>query len=256
MGGSIQRGESIQVDAAGCAYVAGETSATDFPTANPFRTSLSTTTNHSSFFVCKFNAAGNGLVYSTYLRGDHRIIDFNTTPPTLAPAEERYSASGFPCSHLGLAVDASGCAYITGPTYSSDFPTANPAYGYQSKRYGQQGFVTKLAAAGNALVYSTYMLGTENANDLPRDIALGENGTSTVYIAGSTESLTLNSVDLQPWPYNHRIGFVTKLNAAGNEFVWTKALGAVWTGSNQETDIYRIVAEPYIFFIHIPAECG
>ena len=251
--GWIQRGESIQVDAAGCAYVAGETSAIDFPTANPFRTSLSTTTTHSSFFVCKFNAAGNGLVYSTYLRGDHQIIDFNTTPPTLAPAEERIYASGYPGGHLGLAVDASGCAYITGPTYSSDFPTVNPAYGYQGKRSGLQGFVTKLAAAGNALVYSTYMLGTENASDRPRDIALGENGS--VYIAGSTESLKLNEVDLQS-PYNNRIGFVTKLNAAGNGFVWTRALGKQFLGGTNPP--ISIGSSPSLMFLlfHIPAECG
>ncbi len=232
MGGSYeQRGESIQVDAAGCVYVAGETGSTDFPTVNYFRQSLGVS-YLGSYFVCKFNAAGNGLVYSTFLRGIH---NYDGTP-----ANDSFYSSGWEGNHLGLAVDASGCAYITGPTLSKDWPLVNPAYTYQTKTFGSSAFVTKLAAGGNALVYSTYLREGSNDHDYPRDIALGENGT--VYVAGSTDAVTLNGVGLQT--YNHWMGFVTKLNASGNSFLWTRGLGAT-NIVNKDTDAYRIVAEPY-----------
>ena len=90
---------SIAVDASGNAYVAGATSSTMFPvTANAIQSGLSGSTDG---FVVKVDAAGTSLVYSTYLGG--RGID-NTA---------------------GIAVDTAGNAYVTGYTFSTDFPTAN-----------------------------------------------------------------------------------------------------------------------------------
>src|SRR5258708_31699605 len=58
----------------------------------------------------------------------------------------------------GIAVDGSGNAYVTGYTTSTDFPTANPL---QPNNAGSNDvFVTKINAAGSALVYSTYLCGT------------------------------------------------------------------------------------------------
>ncbi len=237
-GSSSQRAESIQVDGAGCAYVAGETDSTDFPTVNYYEKSLGGS-YLGSYFVCKFNAAGNGLVYSTYLRGTH---SWDGTP-----ANDAYYSSGWEGNHLGLAVDASGCAYVTGATWSKDWPTVNPAYTYQTKAYGSSSFVTKLAAAGNTLVYSTYMHSnmpsdttSSYSHEYARDIALGENGT--VYVAGSTDASSFNGTGIGNGGW---IGFVTKLNASGNTFLWTKGL-AVVNSANEDTNLYRIVAEPYV----------
>lgn len=107
LGGSgIEGGTAIAVDFEGSAYVTGFTSSSDFPTV----AALQQTFGEGSFdsFVAKLNASGAALDYSTYLGGSR--ID-----------------SGF-----GIAVDASGNAYVIGITDSSDFPTAAPlqsAYG-------------------------------------------------------------------------------------------------------------------------------
>jgi hypothetical protein len=101
LGGSgHDRGVGLAVDAAGQAYVAGYTSSGDFPVVNsPFQGH-----NAGGFdaFVAKLNVAGTALVYATYLGG----------------SGDEYS--------FGLAVDAAGQAYVTGQTYSLDFPVAGP----------------------------------------------------------------------------------------------------------------------------------
>jgi hypothetical protein len=90
---------AIAVDASGNAYVVGDTSSTNFPTANPLQPALA---GIADAFVVKLNAAGSALVYSTYLGGGD--AEFGQA----------------------IAVDASGNAYVTGYTYSTDFPTVNP----------------------------------------------------------------------------------------------------------------------------------
>ena len=124
LGGSgDEEGDSIGVDGSGNVYVSGSTTSTDFPTANPFQAANA---GSDDAFVTKFSATGS-VVYSTYLGG-----------------------SGFECAAFGLAVDASGNAYATGCTLSTDFPTVDPI---QASNAGGGGdvFVTKLNAAGTAL---------------------------------------------------------------------------------------------------------
>jgi hypothetical protein len=87
----------IALDAAGNAYVTGDVSTADFPTtAGAFQGALPGT-DHA--FVTKLNAAGTALVYSTYLGGSSYDVGY------------------------GIAVDASGNAYVAGATGSTDFPT-------------------------------------------------------------------------------------------------------------------------------------
>jgi len=91
----------------------------------------------------------------------------------------------------GVAVDAQGSIYVTGNTYSTDFPTANP---YQSvpptKMAGvtpgmwSSVFVTKFSPDGKSLVYSTYLGG--NGEDYGYAIAVDANGNA--YVTGSTTS--------------------------------------------------------------------
>ncbi|MFX0092890.1 MAG: SBBP repeat-containing protein, partial [Candidatus Hodarchaeota archaeon] len=87
--------------------------------------------------VAKFNATGNGLVFSTFLGGNGYDVG------------------------VDIAVDAAGNTYITGHTYSEDFPvTANT---YQSTYGGgsYDAFMTKLSSKGNKLDFSTYLGGNE-----------------------------------------------------------------------------------------------
>jgi hypothetical protein len=102
LGGSagVDRGWAIAIDLAGDAYVTGDTTSSDFPTANAIQATYGG--GLSDAFVAKLNAAGSGLVYSTFLGGS--LFD-----------EGR-----------GIALNGSGSAFATGDTSSSDFPTANP----------------------------------------------------------------------------------------------------------------------------------
>ena len=128
-------------------------------------------------FVAKVNAAGNALVYSSYLRG-----------------------SSDDAGH-GIAVDASGNAYVTGSTTSTDLPTLNAL---QSTPGGA--FAAKLDPSG-ALLYSTYLGG---ASDGGTAIAVDPAGEA--FVAGFGTGVTAN-------------GFVTALNAADSAALYTIRLG-------------------------------
>ena len=186
-------GFGIAVDAAGCAYVTGETSSDNFPTQNPCQASIA---GNSDVFVTKLSAAGNSLVYSTYLGG-----------------------ADIDCAY-GIAVDAAGCAYVTGRTASDNFPTQNPCQA--ARAGGDDAFVAKLSAAGNSLVYSTYLGGA--GDDSGRGIAVDAAGCA--YISGYTLSNDFPTRN----PYQAANGggydaFVTKLSAAGNSLVYSTYLG-------------------------------
>jgi hypothetical protein len=197
-GGEVAAG--IAVDSAGNAYVTGLTGSKDFPTLHPLQTS-------GSAFVTKLNAAGDGLVYSTYLGG-----------------------SGSPSGGdegTGIALDSAGNAYITGYTFSSDFPTTPGAF--QTTAAGaDNAFVAKLNAAGNALLYSTY-LGGSNGVDLQVGIAVDVSGNA--YVAGGTTSSDFPTVNaMQPAYGGSEDCFVTKLNPVGSGLLYSTYLG----GSGQD----------------------
>ncbi len=198
---SNDSGNSIAVDGSGNVYVAGHTSGAGFPTASPFQAAFG---GAHDAFVTKFNPAGSALIYSTYLGGNG--VD-----------------QGF-----SIAVDASGNAYVTGRTDSTNFPTTMGAF-QTADPPGRDAFVTKLNASGSALVYSTY-LGGNGSEDQAWGIALDASGNT--YITGQT-----NSSD---WPTASPVqaafggffdAFVTKLNATGSALVYSTYLG----GSDLET---------------------
>ncbi len=114
-------GRGIAVDSTGNAYVTGDTSSIDFPTRIPCQRSYG---GLDDAFVAKLDPSGSTLAYSTYLGGS-------------APDYSR-----------GIAVDADGSAYVTGWTWSTDFPTRNA---YQESNAGYaDAFVTKIRA-GNVI---------------------------------------------------------------------------------------------------------
>jgi hypothetical protein len=180
----VEPGPGIAVDAAGDAYVAGVTTSTNFPTTpGAFQTTYKGGNlgySAGDAFVTKLNAAGSGLVYLTYLGGSN---------------EDGATA---------VAVDASGNAYVTGWTRSTDFPTMNPIQAQKASGVDSQGFansdvfVTTLNSSGNGLLFSTYFGGAggsiskkgvftgSNGDEYGYAIALDSAGN--IYVTGSTSA--------------------------------------------------------------------
>jgi len=159
-GGDDDWGYSIAVDGSGNVYVTGVTDSTNFPTLNQYQAYQG---GVYDVFVAKLDPSQSGaasLFYSTYLGGES--TDYGR----------------------GIAVDGSGNAYVTGETYSTDFPTLNQ---YQADQGGGDVFVTKLdpsQSGAASLLYSTYLGGGNS--DYGDDIAV--DGSSNACVTGNTHS--------------------------------------------------------------------
>jgi len=204
LGGSdSDRCYGIAVDASGAAYVTGYTYSSDFPTENAWDDSHN---GYWDVFVTKFSAAGNSLLYSTFLGGS----DWE--------GDESFSHKG------GIAVDGSGCAYVTGGTHSSDFPTENAwDDSFNGGYYDVDAFVTKFSAAGNTLLYSTFLGGIGSV--MGNAIAVDSSGCA--YLAGATGSSDFPTKDAWDDSFNgsNADAFVTKFSAAGNSLLYSTFLG-------------------------------
>ena len=203
-GTGAEHGHSIALDAAGNVYIAGDTASTDFPTAHSFQNGLA---GIQDAFVAALNPTGTALLYSTYLGGS---------------GVERGS---------GIAVDATGTAFMTGHTTSSDFPISNPI---QARFGGGAGpgdaFVTRLDPTGSALVYSTYLGGS--AADTASAIALDPLGNA--YVTGHTSSPDFplaSAYQSAPGATDAPDVFVSRLSAAGTALDYSTYLGG--SGSDQ-----------------------
>ena len=163
IGGSADdRAFGLALDAAGNVYITGSTSSTNFPTVNPLQRANAGGLN--DIFVTKIGTGGN-IVYSTYVGG--------------VGIDQSY----------GIAVDASGAAYVTGYSSSLNFPFVNA---YQSGFGGgsDDAFLFKVNPAGSALEYSTLLggVGSDNAVRVAVDDAGG------AYITGYTNSVNFPTV--------------------------------------------------------------
>jgi hypothetical protein len=202
LGGSVEDlVNGIAADSGGNAYVAGQTESADFPTANAFQAACHDCPAIFNAFVSKINPAGSALVYSTFLAG---------SDTTIAEA---------------IALDASGDAYVTGTTTSTDFPTVNPLQA--TNRGSSNVFITKFNPAGSALVYSTYLGGSGNSDDFGRGIAV--DATGMAYVVGNTNTIdfpTVNPVQATNLGgVGIDTGFVANLNATGSALVYSTYLG-------------------------------
>jgi hypothetical protein len=203
-GSSADSGNGIALDTTGNAYVTGSTESTDFPTETPFQ---SGNAGVSDAFVTKVNNSATAIIYSTYLGG---------TAADVAQA---------------IAVDAAGSAYVTGYTYSTNFPTVNP---YQNLNGGSADvFVSKFSPDGTTLAFSTYIGGS----GLDRGMALAVDIDRNVYITGDTASngFPVSASAYQQVNKGSSDAFVTKLNPPGSAVLVSTLLGG--TQSDKGTGI-------------------
>jgi hypothetical protein len=260
LGGSGHDGPyAIAVDSSGNAYVTGDTTSADFPTANPFQSSIGGGGGYDAF-VTKLDASGNSLIYSTYLGGSNGETGYgiaadpsgnayvtgmvdSTNFPTVNPLQAsigglinafvtKLDASGNSLvysTYLGgnsldmgaaIAVDSSGNAYVTGRTYSTNFPIANPLQANLSGGGGYDAFITKLDASGTSLVYSTYLGG--NGGDEAHGIAVDSSGNA--YLTGNSSSTDFPRVNSLEDDFYCRT-FVSKLSTLGNALVYSTCFG-------------------------------
>ncbi len=203
----------IDVDSSGNAYVSGATSSIDFPTKHP---PYPNNAGGYDVFVAKLDPAG-ALVYSTYLggSGDDESAD--------------------------IAVGPFGNVYITGRTSSStDFPLMHPLqpdYGGG----GKDAYVAKLSADGSALVYSTYLGGS----DTEGGIGIAVDALDNAYVTGITKS---NNFPRSSNPHQPTYGggpsdaFVAKIQANGSALIYSTYLGG--NGSGDERSL-AVAVDPF-----------
>jgi hypothetical protein len=200
-GGFFDGSRGIAVTPAGDAFVSGETASWDFPTTlEAFDETYNDQTYYvGDAFVTKLNPTGSALAYSTFLGGSDYDIGY------------------------GIAIDDSGKTYVTGRSYSADFPTTLGAYDTTHNGFADV-FVAVLNAAGRVLDYSTF-LGGENS-EWGHRIAI--NGSGDVYLAGYSESLdfptTAGAFD-RTYNDGWYDTFVAKLNVMGGALDYSTLLG-------------------------------
>jgi hypothetical protein len=200
LGGSGDDGAvGVAIDGSGNAYVTGYTSSADFPTKDAFQKNYGG--GQDDAFVTKIDNAGTSIVYSTFLGGSD--IDGGS----------------------GIAVDSSGAAYVTGETSSTDFPVMHPIQKYGGNT---DAFVTKLDATGSALVYSTYLGGSQYDDG----VSITTDGNGNGYVTGETNS---TDFPITRHAFQMTLGgqydaFAVKLNAKGTALSYSTYLG----GSNDD----------------------
>ncbi len=204
-GNGTTEGRAIAVDAAGQVYVTGFTSATSFPVVTPFQFT-SGGGSVGDVFVTKLDVTGSAIVYSTYLGGSGQDLGF------------------------AIQVDAAGAAYVGGCTTSANFPTVFPfqaALGASPPfDYCEDGFVTKLASSGSALIYSSYLGGAKR--DEVHGLAVDGNGRAI--IVGLTQSAdfptTANVSQATLRGVYGQDAFVTSVQADGQTLRFSTFLGS------------------------------
>ncbi len=258
LGGSgTDAGMGIAVDQTGV-YVAGYTGSTNFPiTQGAPQTTFQG--GFFDAFLLKLNLPGSALLYSTYLgglgndtaaaiavdgKGDACVAGqtASSSLPLSNAIQSNYGGNGDillgclnsagtawnlltylggsgPDAATAIALDSSGNIYLTGTTYSPNFPVSSGAY--QAAPQGDyDAFAVKLNPTGTAIVFSTLLGGS--GSDSGTAIAIGASGA--VWVAGYTSSVNFPAT-VSPGFTGYYDGFITELSSDGTSLPFASYLG-------------------------------
>ena len=198
--GLYEQAFAVAVDAAGSAYVVGQTPASDFPVVNAIQDTNAG--GAADAFISKLDSSGSSLVYSTYLGGER---------------EDWASA---------VTVDTAGDAYVTGYTASYTFPLKDPL---PMDSTADDAFVSELDPSGSSLVYSTRFGGYTpfSGSNSESGQGIAVDSTGAVVFAGWTESSLFPLVNpFQPtYGGGDFDGFIAKLSPGGDSIVYSTYFG-------------------------------
>jgi hypothetical protein len=192
---------AARIDTSGNFYVTGYTFSDDFPLVKSLQSNTEFPNGNEIAFISELAAAGNNLVFSTYLGGSGVLS----------------SSGGTGDEAEGIALNPSnGDVLVAGDTFSVDFPVTATAY--QTLNGGASvglftSFLTVLNAGGNGLVYSTY-LGGNNGDGA---FAVAADSAGNAYIGGATASVNFPIIPGAPEPTYVSSstlfeGFLSKIN--------------------------------------------
>jgi len=215
LGGNVSdSANGVAVDSQGHAYVVGTTSSANFPfTPGAFQTHFNAQGSGTNAFVTKLNLTGSNLIYSTFLGGSN-------------------SDNGDGIALLG------DNAYVTGHTYSADFPVTPGAFQETLNGAGSNplsgfadAFVTQFNVAGSELVYSTFLGGSQEE----RGFGIAVDTSGNAYIVGETSSTNfpVTTDAIQATLNGTKNAFVSKFDPTGNALLFSTYLGGNGTDSAQ-----------------------
>ncbi|MFZ1289007.1 MAG: SBBP repeat-containing protein, partial [Melioribacteraceae bacterium] len=273
-GSSLDIGYSIIIDNENNAYIAGYTSSSNFPITNSAYQKYNI--GNLDLFITKLNSTGNHLIYSTYIGGSSADYCFAVTIDSVKNAyiTGYTSSSDFPTTigayqtdylnwdafvtklnpdgssivystFLGgistdisnsISLDTSNNVYITGYTFSSDFPTTIGAY--QTSFSGGDVFIAKVNFSGSSLIYSTLIGGGSGDGGSSIVVDSDNNAFLTGYTASNNFPTTSNAYQTSKNGFTE--AFVTKLNIPT---IYFKFLSPLYGEILQSNTIYNIIWE-------------
>jgi hypothetical protein len=223
IGGSDEDfGLKLAVDATGAAYLTGKTFSTDYPTTpgafqRTFGGAGTGSQRDGDVIVTKIDPSGSSLAYSTYVGGLSGEIG------------------------TSIAVDSTGAAYITGLTYSRNFPTTAGSVQPQHAGGDADNFVTKLSPEGDRVVFSTFLGGdnSEQAN------AIAVDASGNVHVSGTTSASNFPTTTdaLSRARKGANDGFVSIISGDGSQLLYSTLLGGTAPSGGPQDNLWTVAVD-------------